>query len=531
MWCKIGDYDFRIYLSFLIFLIYSIIILAIDLSSNKNNFEPGIKYYIIVGSYMLIYVISFVFVFVFLFLFIYSIVIPLETPYTEKKNHDPFLKDEKIYSEEEKLWKDKKVLAFISPIICFLFFILNFVLMSISNTAFKYLLLKFNDNNNDIEKSRRTSITIGRKKYEFEIKPNKNFYLFDPLNINNTNKYINFKEVVFNNTIYYLKYFNKGLKNQLCWADFIFPKYDEFYVLLNRILIMMITNFIFIIPFCLVCQIKDEITYKYFFHLIELGYKVKYKWHIQNTGNFNNFFASFILYGYIIVIVLITVIIIKRILFGGFSNILILKILYPIGLLFFLFCLAINALSITGFVFNILFSVSLDNGLKFEDGNLTLKFVFSCIFYAYFFLYNFPFIYQSSKLISYFREIINENKELFYFQKEEIISYVDLLRQNFVLESVKINELPKNIFFEKKINLNPFSLNPPIVNQTPNVFLCTEKEEYDILNDEQKKQLIEFRYKLFNTNVKYAPLVLSFSITLSIEIHFPDWYPLYFKHN
>ena len=56
IWCKIGDYDRPIILSFIIILLIFIIFLIFDLATKKKTLTSGVKYYIIVSVYMLYYV-------------------------------------------------------------------------------------------------------------------------------------------------------------------------------------------------------------------------------------------------------------------------------------------------------------------------------------------------------------------------------------------------------------------------------------------------------------------------------------------
>ena len=69
IWCNIGNYDVPILLSFFIIMILFIAVLIFDLCINKATLIVGIKYYIVVTSYMVFYFIFRVYIFLFFILF------------------------------------------------------------------------------------------------------------------------------------------------------------------------------------------------------------------------------------------------------------------------------------------------------------------------------------------------------------------------------------------------------------------------------------------------------------------------------
>ena len=99
--------------------------------------------------------------------------------------------------------------------------------------------------------------------YYFEIKTNKALYLKESTT---DNKFV-FKEVLFENVTYYLKFVNLGLKDQLGWTELKYPKIDNILSLLNIILILMTINILFFAVLDKFSQIKYDIGYKYFLHL------------------------------------------------------------------------------------------------------------------------------------------------------------------------------------------------------------------------------------------------------------------------
>ena len=69
IWCKIGNYDVPILLSFFIFIILFIALLIFDLCINKATLVIGVKYYIALSSYMAFYFIFKIYIILFYFYF------------------------------------------------------------------------------------------------------------------------------------------------------------------------------------------------------------------------------------------------------------------------------------------------------------------------------------------------------------------------------------------------------------------------------------------------------------------------------
>ena len=138
----------------------------------------------------------------------------------------PFFKGENEDNNDPiiKLWKEKRIYAFIyCGINLFLFF---FVVVLGTNDILlnNYLSVDLGENNNS-EITRKASIKIGKKNYDIEIKQNKNIYLKE----RHENEKIYFKEIIYNNNTYYLKFNNKGIKDQLGWIQYNYPLANDGY--------------------------------------------------------------------------------------------------------------------------------------------------------------------------------------------------------------------------------------------------------------------------------------------------------------
>ena len=95
-----------------------------------------------------------------------------------------------------KLWKDKRIYAFIYCGINLFLFIFVVNLSSYEALLYKYLSFDFEENSNS-KIFRKVSIKIGKKNYEFEIIQNKNIYLKDRRDYEN----FYFKEIMYDNNI------------------------------------------------------------------------------------------------------------------------------------------------------------------------------------------------------------------------------------------------------------------------------------------------------------------------------------------
>ena len=162
LWCKIGDYDFPIYLSFLIILIIFIVALTLDLICTKKAFGPGVKYYMIITYYLFFYFVVRIYIILFLILTIYSFIVLLSFPTTQKNYLLEF------YNEEEKLWEKKIVFAIIFDAITLVIFFMIIFLAFYKKKICDFFLFKFEGNNN-CQILRNASLKVGNKKYNFKL--------------------------------------------------------------------------------------------------------------------------------------------------------------------------------------------------------------------------------------------------------------------------------------------------------------------------------------------------------------------------
>ena len=93
----------------------------------------------------------------------------------------------------------------------------------------------------------------------------------------------------------------------------------------------------------------------------------------------------------------------------------------------------------------------------------------------------------------------NQQLEVENNSSEDIFKYFAHDNQNWILEAVNNDNLPKHLFYQKKINPNPMPILPPTFVQSFDSVLCLENTLEEILSPEDKKELMEYKYKPFKT--------------------------------
>ena len=317
IWCKIGDYDQPIFLSFAIFIFLFIVLLIFDLIIKMKTILPGVKYYITISLYMIFNVIFKIYIVLFLILYLYGIYVCAFYPSTytnpdnNEKARDPF-SDKKviIIYPEEQLWKDKRLYGLIFCGISFVLLILILILCCNKKLIYDYLSFNYYEKNNNSEPetkiNRNASIKLRKNNYNFKIKQNKELYLKE----NRRKKKHVFKEIIFKNNNYYLKCDNYSIKDQLSWSDFKYPENNEITNKLSSILILIICILFFVI-FLQIFNLDNDKNFEYFFHLIDLGYEQENKKYFEKSKNLNSDFKNYIIL-YCIIIGIISILTIVK---------------------------------------------------------------------------------------------------------------------------------------------------------------------------------------------------------------------------
>ena len=489
IWCKIGNYDIPILLSYFIVMILFIVSLIFDLCINKATLIIGIKYYIALSSYMLFYFIFKIYIILFLFLLAYSMAVSCSSPSTSKFS-DPFFskENEDDMDPAVKLWKDKRIYAFIYCGINLLLLIFNINLGFNDSLLNKYLSVNFGENDNS-EISRKASIKIGKNNYDIEIKQNKNIYLKD----RRENEKYYFKEIIYDNNTYYLKFNNKGLKDQLGWIEYNYPLVNDgfdYLVFYFKIFIFIYMFSMLILP---IFHFKDDIFYKYVIHLIDLGAKPYLYGCFKGIGDLQILLYNLIEYIYLVEGVIILLAIYRWAIYGGFSNIVHIWIALFISIIIYLINLGFLVLSFLTIVYNIISLFLLQFILPSESDLIFGKLYVLCFLYFFILIFIIILIIINFTFSNFLNSVRKETKK---FENEEIgpeevfkVKTYD--NENFIFEAVNSENVPKNLFYSKKNDENPIS------NSNQSDYLFLEQRQEQLLDKRKQMDL-----KTFKTNYK-----------------------------
>ena len=195
---------------------------------------------------------------------------------------------------------------------------------------------------------------------------------------NRTEKIHTFKEVIFQNEVYYLKSDNIGLKDQLCWNEFNYPNINEVFTGLVRLLTMFFVISFFLINIS-IWDIGDDVTIDYYIHLIDVGYKPKSHKYFEKSYDLNKFNNSFFNVIYIIMAIFVILSIAKWTFLGGFKRMIFIWISILVSIIIALFNLAVAVLSVLSFVYNLLGLAGYldDEYVVFEDDDdIIIDFIF-----------------------------------------------------------------------------------------------------------------------------------------------------------
>ena len=514
IFCNIGDYDRPIYLSFIIILFIFIILLIFDLTVKKKTLTSGVKYYIIVTFYMIYYVLLRIYAILFFILLYYGVFVCFLHPTTADESEttggmvdDPFInKGAKIYFPEDKKWKDERIYALIFCGICLVLFIMVLILCSYKRLLYNYLSFNFDEkneaiidaniaeNNNNTEILRKASIKVGKISCDFQIKQNKELYLEEK----RSKLKFSFKEVIYQNETYFLKCNNLGLKDQLAWSELYYPNSNEiFYKLISLIKSNIAISFFILTLF--IWKMKDDPTYDYYLHLIDLGYRPKKYKYFQNSEDYNDSFYNYIAYIYLILGIFLMFCLGKVAYFGGFKNIILTWIGIVISIIIALLNIAAMIISIFGYIYNFFAFLNFPTeDFDFKENMFILKFMMMYLFYMYIFIISMVMFIQSLTLISPLNRAKRENLKLSTENKtsEDMFKYVSFENMFWTLEVVNNKNLPKHLFYTKKIMSNPLFL--PVLPKSENRVICLQMNNEEILEDKDKALLQFYKYKEFD---------------------------------
>ena len=516
IWCKIGNYDIPILFSFLIVIVLFIILLIFDLCINKATLIIGLKYYIVLSLYMIFYFIFRIYIMLLFGLFIYSVIVSFYCPNTSGIN-DPFFfrQNEDDIDPITILWKNKRIYAFIFCGINFILFIFVINLSFYKALLYKYLSFNFEENNNS--EIRNASIKIGKNNYDIEIKTDKNIYLKE----RREKEKFYFKEINYKNKIYYLKFDNIGIKDQLGWIEYNYPIINNGFNKLFFYMKSLIYTYIYSNVILPIFHIKDDIFYSYFLHLFDLGYKPYLYDNLQKYSDSQILLYNLIKYILIVLAILIICFLFKWAFYGGFSSVVLIWVSFFISIIITLVTLFLAILSFLIVVYNIISTFIISRNLSFADKDFGFsKLLISnylsaiqCSFVFSLFSISLEFSIFLYSIRSEIKKL--ENEEL---DSEDAFKFKALNNENFIFETVNLDNIPKNLFYSKIVDANPIlNNNVQIIDQSVNLFL--EQNQEDLLDPKKQLELKTFKNSCKNglsENVLTIIIINLFSLAFII---------------
>ena len=340
-----------------------------------------------------------------------------------------------------------------------LLFLSSFLISSSKKIYILLLGMKFDKetSNNRVKKS---SIAIGGKIKEIEIKMNGNIYL------QNQNDKLVFKQVLieeFANSYIYIKTNNKSIEDQLSISNWDYPKIHNIiknYDLIETYLFYIIIDAFFCVY---IFNTKGEFKYEKILNSI-----IKKKIHIK-------FESIYILYGeldkivksifcfFVIYYIYILYSMGKRILFGGYKNSFCILTSYSLSFIFMIIIIIYFILICVLLTFTILCSYSLydiKNSINYKDNieiyvaihpllsTFTLYITFYLLvlsFWIYIMILAIQ-IFRKSKEIKTSYYILNKNKFENENEKKSEIRYLGLDSNQKILNEYIIKDYPRNLF-------------------------------------------------------------------------------------
>jgi len=486
IWCKIGNYDIPILFSFFIVMILFIIFIIFDLCINKANLIVGIKYYIILTLYIIFYFIFITYKILLFGLLIFSFIVSFT--FSNELIDDSLLNPKNGENIGTiKINFRHYDYTFIYCLINLSLFIFVLILSSYETLLYKYLSFDFEKNNNS-NIIRKASIKIGKNNFDFEIIQNKNIYLKD----RRENEKLCFKEIMIENNIYYLKFNNIGIKDQLGWIEYNYPIINYGFDKLFLYLKLLIYTYIFSIVIMPIFHIKDDLFYNYFLHLFDLGYKPYLYDNLQKFGDSQILIYNLIKYIFIIKGILIICSLFKWAFFGGFSNIVLNWVSLCISIFITLINLVFLIFCFLTFVYNIISLfityITQENKISFGDYSGFVKLLISIFLYIIQLLF-ISLLFSNSIKFSIFLNSVRieikkiENEE---YTSENAFKVKALNKGNYFFEAVNLDNFSKQLFYMKKLD------DYPILNLNKSILFLEQSQE-EILDRKKKIKLKDFK--------------------------------------
>jgi hypothetical protein len=333
-----------------------------------------------------------------------------------------------------------------------LLFIFNIVLNSMNKTFLLYADMNYTDTNENLmndDKSKNTSISIGGKSIDINIKK-KRLCLYDLSQKHN----FKFKQVLLkgitNNHINF-KLGNKAVDNMLSITDWDYPVIHPIVSCIGDCLQNLHYNAFFIyLPTIFHANSYEQ--YKAIKALLGYGLNAKFAGIFKMYGNFENFVTESRFYIYLIIAILLLLCLLKRVYFGGTSRKAFIIFYYILSILFLIIGVAYMILSFILAIFSILCFITIKD-LKSMVGSFDICLYVQIVVNAGFpseLLYSYKYSVRLCELLNDIRNDYNKliNADIPEEEKKTEIHFIGQDSSQHTLKEYNVEGHPRYLYYE-----------------------------------------------------------------------------------
>ena len=516
-WYRVGVSEKYILISLIIcsalYLLFQIISIFIHKNCNpKYSYNNGksLLYYILIIINGIFFIWFLIYIPLLIIQSFYSIVVTAGEPDFKIMNNITLIENNNVTKDAIDNWNDNKIIHFINIPIKYIISIIiciGIVLRGIY-LIIDYLNMNYQDkdddekednrnsvNENNIElNEKRTTIIIDNNKYNVRIKLNHVLYLQQ---IDN-NKIHKFKKILIENITNNFVYVRLGINpitEQISHAEWNYPNINGVFERLSQI---FVSTFL-IISLSLVlfeCNIENNFYYKITSSAIDIANKIipseiEYNKSIFSSiytiyGLFDVFVNDTIFTLYTIQVFVFLLIMLRRMLFGGYGKIIYVKIGYYFSIFFIvqnLIFILLDFLNVLFAIFSLIFIYK--NLSSYSNSGINDMLIFNVFMHLMIIPINIKLLVQSIKFFPYMKKL--KIATIKFEQKQDNIDDEDV---NFKPVEFKFVSLEGNICSIKEY-INP--------NLQRYLYYSDVDENKDNIENQQNNEVLDIRT---NTNDK-----------------------------
>lgn len=479
-WCNIGDYETNIINSYFIFLILfmSVQVFSILIHKDIAKLEiKGILYYILIIIDSIFLILFYIYIPLFLFLCAYSIIVLSTDPFDIQRysftnntnyfnndynyNNDYYNSTSETLLTSESNWISNKTNPIVNSILLFFIFIFDSALLSYMKIILTlYINMKYEKVSD--EKMKIKTMKIKNNDVEFKVRTDK------IINLYSNAKNHTFKEVIIKyregenerEDLVYVYLDNDLFDNLFSFSSFGFNDNNNIFSRMVKIGEIIFGILFLSVPLSKL-HINNEIRYDLYIKLPNIYKQSQFHSIYIIYGAFEKAMTDSRIVFYSITLFFILLVLLKRIIFGGFNNIIFLTISYALCIIFILENIIYMILSLLGALFGS-FSIvfDLDQYSSLSDEILTSKIICLSILHFIFFWICLGLLVHSCKLCSMINRVRGQLKLLNENSIEKpvmrlMFTYKGLDLKDYILDELEIPGLPRNAFFSKRVSNNP----------------------------------------------------------------------------